>query len=767
MTKGVLGNDPFQRGAAPRAGDAREDKADAKDSKKASASKGTKDGAGKGAKSAGKVRGAKGSTKSAQGPKPPKAGKGRSTEAKPAATASRTPAAAVHKFEARGNARGPASQEHEAKAPHATREAQGGKRGHPGPDGVEESAPTARHPAEHARGAKDVSGAQTGKHDHAPSRAQAHAPPGDEPAPLREPATPRPPSDAGPTRPREFAEEVRAMRPEERRVDRAMTEALASDAAEAAAKTAVDELLPGQQGQDRNIERVLATELVAELAESAVRQVLDKGHGTASDDRDLATLVATQVAEATAGVAVDEVLDRHAAAPKERALSTAEDGDAHDLDEDANEEVWTADAWQRDPDSVPVNVPEAAQGEDTQEDEDDVWTADAWQRDPDSIAPDGDDLPEGVERGEQDGVHISVSVIAGAAPTNVEPEVELPDESHDELPPSRRIPLSLVTEEGAPRRDDPEQDASAFARPEEAAPAAGFAGRAAGMFSLAREIAGQALASEGLGRAVGAMHGLMEAVRTGLGTGGGSRLDDYGKDAGLVENLQPVLDFLYEQYWRVSVEGVDQVPHGAAILVANHSGALPYDGLVMSQVLQRERPDLLEARWLVEDQVFHAPMLGTLFNRLGAVRASPENALRLLDERRPLVVFPEGYQGASKPFAERYRLKRFGRGGFVKLALRTGAPIVPVAIVGAEETSPLLGRIPGGFLGFPSLPLTAPGPLPAKWTIRFGEPLIMDGLPPESADDLGEVQRLTERTREAIQAMLQALLRERRSVFSG
>ncbi|RKH17657.1 acyltransferase family protein, partial [Corallococcus sp. CA047B] len=563
-----------------------------------------------------------------------------------------------------------------------------------------------------------------------------------------------------PSRPQVLADEVRTSRPEERTVDRAMTEALASDAAEAAAKSAVDELLPGRPGQDRDIERVLATELVAELAESAVRQVLDDGQDTTSE-RDLATRVATQVAEATAGVAVDEVMDRQATSPEERALSTAEDGDAHDLDE--AEEVWTADAWQRNPDSVPVPVPAPDEGED-------VWTADAWQRDPERVPgsnPDGEDLPEGSERGEQDGVSISVSIIAGAAPTDVEPEVELPDESHDELPPSRRVPLSIVTDDDVPRRDDPEQDASVFARPEEAAPPTGFAGRAAGMFSLAKEIAGQALASDGLGRAVGAMHGLMEAVRTGLGTGGGSRLDDYGKDAGLVENLQPVLDFLYEQYWRVSVEGVDQVPRGAAILVANHSGALPYDGLVMSQVLLRERPDLLEARWLVEDQVFHAPMLGTLFNRLGAVRASPENALRLLDERRPLVVFPEGYQGASKPFAERYRLKRFGRGGFVKLALRTGAPIVPVAIVGAEETSPLLGRIPGGFLGFPSLPLTAPGPLPAKWTIRFGEPLTMEGLPPESADDLGEVQRLTERTREAIQSMLQALLRERRSVFAG
>ncbi|MCY1034921.1 1-acyl-sn-glycerol-3-phosphate acyltransferase [Corallococcus sp. BB11-1] len=688
MTKGVLGNDPFQRGAAPRAGDAKEGPTEAKAPKKAPAKKAAK-GAKKTAKSNGKTRDAKEPSR-AKGPKE-------------AAASPRTPAVAVHKFEARANPpRGATPPEHDDRAASEQKEPR--------------SAPASR------RGPPPAASGSTSQ--------------GDEPTPLREPSTPRPPVAPRAARPPVPDEGMHAPHREERGVDRALTEALASDAAEVAAKSAVEELLPRRPGQDRSMERILATELVTELAESAVRQVLDDDHD-ATIERELATMVATQVAEATAGVAVDEVLDRQATTPDERAVATAEDGDSQELDE-AEEEVWTADAWQRDPASVPTDA-----------------------------SPDGDDASEGVERGEADGVHISVSIRAGAAPTNVEPEVELPDESHDELPPSRRVPLSLVTDEGAPLREDPEQDASAFARPEEVSPSHGFAGRAAGMFSLAREIAGQALASEGLGRAVGAMHGLMEAVRTGLGTGGGSRLDDYGKDAGLVENLQPVLDFLYEQYWRVSVEGVDHVPRGAAILVANHSGALPYDGLVMSQVLLRERPDLLEPRWLVEDQVFHAPMLGTLFNRLGAVRASPENALRLLDERRPLVVFPEGYQGASKPFAERYRLKRFGRGGFVKLALRTGAPIVPVAIVGAEETSPLLGRIPGGFLGLPSLPLTAPGPLPAKWTIRFGEPITMEGLPTESADDLGEVQRLTEQTREAIQAMLQALLRERRSVFAG
>lgn len=343
---------------------------------------------------------------------------------------------------------------------------------------------------------------------------------------------------------------------------------------------------------------------------------------------------------------------------------------------------------------------------------------------------------------------------------------ELPDTSRDEFPPGRQAPLSLVP----PVSEDAEETREPLhaERPRAEEPPT-FGSRAAGMLSLAREIAGQALASEALGQALGAANGLWGALLAGLGTRGSTSIDEYGKDSALVDELRPVLDFLYERYWRVSVQGASHLPRGACILVANHSGALPYDGLVMYLAISRERPDLCEPRWLVEDQIFHAPVLGTLFNRLGAVRACPDNALRLLDEQRPVVVFPEGYQGLSKPFAQRYQLKRFGRGGFVKLALRTGAPIVPVAIVGAEESTPLLGRIPAGFLGVPYVPVTplGPVPLPAKWSIRFGEPIGVEGLAPDSADDMGEVQRLTERTRDSIQGMLQALLRERRSVFAG
>ncbi len=258
----------------------------------------------------------------------------------------------------------------------------------------------------------------------------------------------------------------------------------------------------------------------------------------------------------------------------------------------------------------------------------------------------------------------------------------------------------------------------------------------------------------------GAARGIFSAARTALGISGSTELDVWGKDLSLTRSLEPLSDFLYDRYFRVTVDGADHVPSGPVILVANHSGALPLDGMMLSLALRRERADLPDARWLMEDQVFHAPFVGVLANRLGAVRANPENATRLLEEKRPVAVFPEGIQGISKPFGERYQLKRFGRGGYVKLAVRLNVPIVPVAIVGAEESMPLLARLPGRMLGLPYLPITVP-PLPAKWHIRFGEPTALEG----SEDDLAWVTQMNDRTRESIEGMLTSMLRERSSIF--
>jgi len=273
------------------------------------------------------------------------------------------------------------------------------------------------------------------------------------------------------------------------------------------------------------------------------------------------------------------------------------------------------------------------------------------------------------------------------------------------------------------------------------------------------------LASESAENLLQALTGAFQAIRTALGVSSGVHLDDYGQDADLVQQLSPIADFLYDRYWRVSVEGAELLPEGPVILVANHSGALPLDGPILRMAIQRRRPELREARWLVEDRIFYLPFLGLLLSRIGAVRASAENALRLLSDRRPLIVFPEGIQGPSKTFAQRYQLRPFGRGGFVKVALRSGAPILPVAIVGAEESMPVIAKVPADALGFPYLPLM-PLPLPTKWTIRFGAPIP---IPPDLRveDDPAEVQRWTERTRDSIQDMLRSLLAARRSVFIG
>jgi len=291
--------------------------------------------------------------------------------------------------------------------------------------------------------------------------------------------------------------------------------------------------------------------------------------------------------------------------------------------------------------------------------------------------------------------------------------------------------------------------------------------RALRALGFARDLAAAGLQSPAMMDALRVGRGVLRGTLGGLGAHLGQKVDSYGRDPGLIADLEPLTELLYTHYWRVTVQGAVHVPRGPVLLVANHSGVIPYDGPVLQQVLIRERPDLNEARWLVEDQIFHAPFFGTLFNRLGALRACPENARRLLGEGRPVCVFPEGAQGMGKPFGERHQLKRFGRGGFVKLALRAGVPIVPVAIVGSEETSPLLARLPGSVFGLGYVPLTPAGPfpLPARWMVRFGEPLETEHLGPEDADNLPVVQRLTERTRETIQGMRQALWRERPAMF--
>jgi 1-acyl-sn-glycerol-3-phosphate acyltransferase len=203
------------------------------------------------------------------------------------------------------------------------------------------------------------------------------------------------------------------------------------------------------------------------------------------------------------------------------------------------------------------------------------------------------------------------------------------------------------------------------------------------------------------------------------------------------------------------------------ILVANHGGVMPYDAVVLTHIVRQHRNRQL--RPLVEDALFHAPFLGVLLNRMGAVRACPANAERLLNRNRAVLVFPEGTKGTGKRFKDRYKLQRFGRGGFVRLALKTGAPVVPVAVVGAEESSPVLARLSrtAKALGVPHLPIS-PLPAPAKWQVIFGEPMDLRGQHgPEAARDRLLIGELAESIRGQIQGMLDEALKQRKSPFWG
>ncbi|XXT25486.1 lysophospholipid acyltransferase family protein [Sorangium sp. So ce429] len=257
-------------------------------------------------------------------------------------------------------------------------------------------------------------------------------------------------------------------------------------------------------------------------------------------------------------------------------------------------------------------------------------------------------------------------------------------------------------------------------------------------------------------------------------------VDEFGFDPKSEARYRPLFDFLYRHYFRIDLEGMEHIPgEGRCVVVSNHSGGpIPYDGLMLRAAVRREHPAQRELRWLADDFVYYLPFAGTLMNRLGAVRACQENAERLLAGEQLIAVFPEGAKGSGKLYKDRYQLQRFGRGGFIRLCLRTRTPLVPCAIVGAEETNPLLYRVEHltRALGIPYLPITptfpALGPLglvpaPTKWKIRLAEPVRFDAYGPEAADDELLVRRLAERVRATIQGLLDDTLATRKSVWFG
>ncbi len=258
-------------------------------------------------------------------------------------------------------------------------------------------------------------------------------------------------------------------------------------------------------------------------------------------------------------------------------------------------------------------------------------------------------------------------------------------------------------------------------------------------------------------------------------------IDDWGRSETAFRLADPVLNFYYRYWFRVELENVKNVPSsGGALLVANHSGALPPDGPMIMHGIRTEHPDPRPVYMLGEHWFKGYPGVGMLSNKIGLVAAHPANAQRLLgDEGKLALVFPEGQKGSRKLYWQRYKLRRFGRGGFVRTAMRAGVPIVPVAVVGAEEAMPIFAHVPllqrmTGLIyfpvnhAFPHFGLAAGLMyLPAKFKIRFLEPVDLSGYGPDDAEDLALVQSIAEEIRGAIQLEVDGLVASRESVWFG
>ncbi|WP_326549584.1 lysophospholipid acyltransferase family protein [Micromonospora sp. NBC_01813] len=254
-------------------------------------------------------------------------------------------------------------------------------------------------------------------------------------------------------------------------------------------------------------------------------------------------------------------------------------------------------------------------------------------------------------------------------------------------------------------------------------------------------------------------------------------VDEFGFDPELTESVfQPVLRTLYRDWFRTEISGVEHVPlKSAGLVVANHSGTVALDAMVLSAILYDEHPEHRHLRLLTADLVFRLPFLSELARKLGGTMACNPDAERLLGSGELVSVFPEGFKGVGKPYSQRYKLQRFGRGGFVSAAIRSGAPIIPVAIVGAEEIYPMLADVAplARLLGLPYFPITPTFPLlgplglvplPSKWLIEFCPPIPTTQLA-DHADDPLVVFNLADQVRETIQQALHRLLERRPDPF--
>ena len=256
-------------------------------------------------------------------------------------------------------------------------------------------------------------------------------------------------------------------------------------------------------------------------------------------------------------------------------------------------------------------------------------------------------------------------------------------------------------------------------------------------------------------------------------------VDEFGFDRELTDTvLLPPLRLLYRNWFRVEVSGAANLPEvGGALVVCNHSGTLPLDALMTALAVHDNHPRQRHLRMLGADLVFQVPLLGALARRSGQTLACNPDAERLLNAGELVGVWPEGFKGIGKPFRDRYKLQRFGRGGFVAAAMRTGVPIIPCSIVGAEEIYPKIAdfRPLARLLGLPYFPITplfpllgplGAIPLPSKWHIEFGEPVRTDGHRGDE-DDPAVVFAFNDQIREIIQQTLYRLLAQRGNAFLG
>ena len=254
-------------------------------------------------------------------------------------------------------------------------------------------------------------------------------------------------------------------------------------------------------------------------------------------------------------------------------------------------------------------------------------------------------------------------------------------------------------------------------------------------------------------------------------------VDEFGFDAQWTESLLPLFNVMYRDYWRVETTGIENVPDsGRALLVSNHAGVLPWDGTMIKTAIFAEHPHPRHVRALVASLFMGMPVLSWFLRRTGQTVGHPDDTRRLLERDELVLVFPEGVKGTGKQFKDRYRLRRFGRGGFVATAIRAGAPIIPISVVGSEEIYPMVADATpmARLFGLPYFPVTPTWPwlgvlglvpLPSKWRIQFHPPIHTELIAAESAEDQSLVMTISDEVRSTIQKGVYENLKLRRGVF--